>query len=502
MIRNLTVVFLLAVVVALPFVFRQEHSGGDWRPGDPVLAIVSPHNEAIRYEFAEAFSTWHRQKYHRPVKIDWLNIGGTTEISRYLTSEFAASARATGDPSKVTARIDLFFGGGEYDHTRMFQRGLTVPPWPEEPPFDPGYPEKLSGETWRTSVLWGNVLSTFGICYNLDRLHDLGVTAPPTQWSDLTNPVYFGQIGVADPTKSGSIAKAFEMIIHSEMAKNVSAAGFTMAQVDEYEQTRQWPDAYQTVVEDGWIKGVRLVQLIGANARYFTDSASKVPIDVSAGDAAVGLSIDFYARFQAQVSRDESGRERMVYVTPVGGSSVSADPVSLLRGAPNRDVAVRFIEFVLSREGQRLWNDQPGKRCSTVKKYALRRLPIRRDMYPQPCSTDDLTDPTINPYALAQSFTYRPRWTVRHFNVQRDLIRAMCLDSADELRDAWRAIVANGGPACQPDAMAQLTRLPDGVTWATAVEITTKTDRLTYLREWTATYRKNYRRAKGAVHPL
>ncbi|MEI6084035.1 MAG: extracellular solute-binding protein [Verrucomicrobiota bacterium] len=491
MIRNLTVVLLLAVVVALPFVFRQKQSVGDWSGGDPVLEIVSPHNEAIRYEFQEAFSAWHRQKFGRPVKIEWLNIGGTTEISRYLVSEFAASG-------KTTTRVDLFFGGGEYDHTRLMQQGLSEAPWTELP-FDPGYPERLSGETWRATNMFGTALSTFGICYNLDRLRDLGVTAPPTQWADLANPVFFGQIGVADPTKSGSIAKAFEMIIHSEMARTVHAAGITEAQIENYEKTRKWPDTYQAAVEAGWLKGLQLVQLIGANARYFTDSASKVPIDVAAGDAAVGLSIDFYARFQAQVSRDDSGHERMVYITPVGGSSVSADPISLLRGAPNRDVAVRFIEFVLSRQGQQLWNDQPGQPCSTVKKYALRRLPIRRDMYPQACSTDDLMAPTINPYTLAQSFTYRPRWTARHFNVQRDLIRAMCLDSADELRDAWRAIIQNGGPVSQTAAMAELTKLPAGVTWASAVEITKKSDRMTYLREWTESYRGNYRRAREAV---
>lgn len=502
MIRNLTVVGLLVVIVALPFLFRPAATGDDWRSGDPVLTIVSPHNEAIRFEFSQAFSAWHRQKFGRPVKIDWLNIGGTTEISRYLISEYAASARTTGDPLKATARIDLLFGGGEFDHTRLFQQGLIVPPWPEgQPPVEPDYPDRLSGETWRTPAVWGTVLSTFGICYNRDRLDDLGVTVPPTRWRDLTNPVYYGQIGVVDPTKSGSIAKAFEMIIHSEMAQTVWAAGFTTAQVDEFEQTRTWPENYQRAVEAGWVQGLQVVQLIGANARYFSDSASKVALDVAAGDAAVGLTIDFYARFQAQVSRDASGSERMVYLTPVGGSSVSADPISLLRGAPHREVAVRFIEFVLSRAGQRLWNDEPGKACSVVRKYALRRLPIRRDMYPQPCSSDNLADPTINPYALAQNFTYRPRWTARHFNVQRDLIRAMCLDSGDELRAAWRAIVANGGPARQPDAMAQLTKMPAGVTWGSAVEITKKSDRLTYLRDWTASYRENYRRAREAVRP-
>ena len=37
------------------------------------------------------------------------------------------------------------------------------------------FPEKLSGETWRTATLFGNVISTFGICYNVDRLRDFTI---------------------------------------------------------------------------------------------------------------------------------------------------------------------------------------------------------------------------------------------------------------------------------------------------------------------------------------
>lgn len=451
MIRNLTVLFVAAIVIALPFALRQREAEGDWRAGDPVLTIVSPHNEAIRYEFARAFSDWHKRKYNQPVKIEWLNVGGTTEISRYLVSQFEAANRTgTG--------VDLFFGGGEYDHRRAFERGLTEPPWPagKEPhELLDAIPESVSGETWRTATMFGTALSTFGICYNRDRLRDLGITSPPARWSDLADPRYFRHLGVADPTKSGSIAKAFEMIIQQQMHEAAD------------------PHA-------GWETGVQLVQLIGANARYFTDSASKVPIDVAAGDATAGLAIDFYARFEAE----SAGKGRMEYVTPVGGSSVSADPISLLRGAPSREVAVRFIEFVLSLDGQRLWRAKPGTPDGT-KKYALHRLPVRRELYPE---ADE------NPFTLAQQFVYRPEWTGKHFNVQRDLIRAMCMDSGEELRAAWQAIIERGGPSQQPAAMEMMQRLP--VTWETALQVTQSRDRLDYLREWTELFRGNYREAQ------
>jgi iron(III) transport system substrate-binding protein len=551
MLRNLLILGLVALVVAAPLVFQQASVTGGWKPGDPELVITSPHNECIQYEFEQAFTHWHHKHHGAWVKIDWRNLGGTSEISRYLTSEYVAAFRGwwksrgkpwpagaeemllkdtppaeagldqmwqawrqTDDPRHFGGKIDLFFGGGEFDHQQAYGQGLTLPPWPagQEPAglFGAGdgtvlIPESLSGETWRRDYLFGAVLSTFGICYNLDRLQQLGVARPPERWEDLTDPVYFGQLGLADPTKSGSIAKAFEMIIQEQIAVTLASAGITPQQIAGWErQGGQPPAAYEALVGRGWENGLRLIQRLSANARYFTDSASKVPIDVSMGDAAAGLAIDFYARFQAELSRAPDDRERMRYITPGGGSSVSADPISLLRGAPHRTLAVRFIEFVLSADGQRLWNDAPGKPCSRVKKYALRRLPIRRDFYPpgqypEACATDNLADPAINPYTLAQSFTYRPRWTGRHFSMHRDLIRCMCLDAGDELRAAWRAILDHGGPSRQPEAMALLGQLPghpEPVTWQSAADYGRRhKNRLDYMREWTTFYRTNYRKA-------
>ena len=94
MARNLSILLALAVILALPFMFRQETGVREWRAGDPVLVVITPMNEAIRHEYALAFSRWHEQKYGAPVKVDWRNIGGSTEISRYLTSEFITSFRA------------------------------------------------------------------------------------------------------------------------------------------------------------------------------------------------------------------------------------------------------------------------------------------------------------------------------------------------------------------------------------------------------------------------
>lgn len=574
------VVLTLAALIVLPFVFRRDKAVARGTGTEATLVIISPHNEAIRYEFGRGFSAWHESRYGQPVKVDWRVIGGTSDIMRYLEgamtqafrawwtaqgrvwpaggaelildrrfdpsrppAETAAGARwerqrelwtawrETDAPSAFSCRIDLFFGGGVYDHDIAARQGLTVAPWPldEEPAGlfhdEAGrelIPRELSGEVWRNEFFFGTCLSAFGMVYNPDRVAGLGLM-PPERWRDLADIRYAGLLGVADPTKSGSVAKAFEMMIHEQCHQAVREAGFSLEQCQAYERAladwrpgAPWPEtvprAYQEAVEAGWRRGIFLVQKIGANARYFTDGAGRAPVDVSMGNAAAGIAIDFFGRFQSEFSVGPDGRRTLEYVTPKGGSSVSADPVALLRGAPNRELAVRFMRYVLSEEGQKLWTYRPGT-PGGPERYALRRLPIRRDFYPGSWpdaraarhlewAADALDDPRVDPYALAGEFEYFPRWTARHFGVHRDLVRAMCMDSGNELRALWSAIREQGGPAAWPQAMALMETLPDRpepLTWAVAPELARRTERMDLLRHWTLFYRERYRTARQAL---
>lgn len=133
-------------------------------------------------------------------------------------------------------------------------------------------------------------------------------------------------------------------------------------------------------VEEGWIEGWRLLQLTGANARYFTDTSQKPPIDVATGNCAVGMCIDSTGRQQEEAVRRRDRSERLGYLSPVGGTVSSVDPIALLRGAPNRPAAEAFIDFALSMEGQKLWNFKPGTEGGP-ERFALRRLPVRKDFY-------------------------------------------------------------------------------------------------------------------------
>jgi len=474
MIRSLLVLTAILAVLALPFLMKPEENLLE--EADETLVIISPHNEAIRFEFTRAFVDRIKEKHGKVVRIDWRIPGGTSEISRFIEGEYLAafqyhwtselgrpwsaevaeaaqngkielpknpedddlpqSARRAYLASDVSSGIDLFFGGGRYDYDKQARKGNLVnsgilrrhPNWFGEPT---GIPHFVGGEEyWDADGRWvGACVSAFGIVYNTDVLARLQIEHPPAQWSDLGAPAYLGQVAIADPTKSGSAAAAFEMLIQQQMQLAVENAG---GNVDERR------------LAEGWANAMQLIRRISGNTRYFTDSASKIPIDVSLGDAAAGMAIDFYGRFQSEAVTQPDGSTRMHYVTPVGGTSIGADPIAMLRGAPNRKLAEEFMDFVLSIDGQKLWNFKVGAPGGPVK-YALRRLPIVPVLY-APEYAQYRSDPDVNPYQQAKAFQYHPEWTGRLFGAISFTVRVMCLEPHEELKAAWAALIANDFP--------------------------------------------------------
>ncbi|HRJ72396.1 MAG TPA: extracellular solute-binding protein [Terrimicrobiaceae bacterium] len=457
--RILAVLAALVVVLALPFALKPKENL--LAQADDTLVIISPHNEAIRYEFSRAFGEFHKARTGRTVRIDWRIVGGTSEIARYLLGEyynaFQREWKAAGNvwteevansfanpaadsparkaflASQAGIGIDLFFGGGAYDFIAQAKAGNLVDSGviAEHPAWFTGssIPASVSGEPYYdANGRWiGTCLSAFGICYNTDSLRRLGVTTLPASWDDLTNPKFFHQVALADPTKSGSIAKAFEMVIQQQMQEVVGTG-----------------EATEAALSEGWARGLQLILKASANSRYFSDAAGKVPMDVSLGDAAIGMCIDFYGRFQSEAVKIGDTSSRLQYFTPVGGSSVGVDPIGLLRGAPNPEIAREFIAFVLSLEGQKLWNFKVGT-PGGPSRYALRRLPIRQELY-SPEFAAYRSDPDTFPYEEAKSFTYHEAWTGPLFSVLRFIIRVSCIDSHEEQASAWRALIAAGFP--------------------------------------------------------
>ncbi len=464
-------------------VLRRQSATTTSHRADDRLVILSPHNESIREEFGEAYAAHWKKSTGRSLYIDWRTPGGTSEIRMVLDAGFKAAAEI----NRPGIGVDVFFGGGEPDFVSQAKLGRLVPlrvfqSHPEWFGKDGPVPEIFTGERYYPlDHVWvGTCVSQFGICYNPDVLKRLKIS-PPSSWRDLADPRYAGTIALADPTKSGSVARAFELVVQGEMLRAIATPGADRAAASEA----------------GWTAGLQLIQQMAANARYFTDSASKVPLDVGQGNAAAGMCIDFYGRSFAAELKSKSGSPRLVWTAPAGGTNLSGDPVAVLKGAPHLEVAQDFVEFCLSREGQTLWFGKPGTPGGPQQR-ALHRTPIRRDVYIPEMLTNS-TMPDAMPYSDPANFTYQRDLTGASFNTLRQLVKIMCIDSHEEMKSAWLALRDAGMPA---DALAVFSDV-SLMTYAKAGkgdpildghDVLKAADRATEIGEW---FRANYRKAEA-----
>ena len=528
--KNLALLVAVLAVVVGPILMRPKGDEAMLK-GQDTLVALTPHNEAIRSEFSEAFREWYRAKTGRTVVIEWLTPGGTSESTLYLNGAYTAAfenhwRRGLGrkwenavengflDPktvpansaaedtprqaarrafleSDIGARVDVFFGGGVYDFKKMADAGLLVDcgyvsAHPEI--FGPGkpFPPMLGGEQYYDEKgRWiGTTFGAFGIAYNRDQIARLGVPEP-RRWSDLADPRYLRSLAIANPTQSGSANKALEMLVQQQM--NLVAA-------------EQGADE-KRITEEGWTRAMRLLQRIGANARYFTDSSAKIALDIEAGEAAAGMTIDFYGRFQSEAVRRADGSSRIGYTDAEGGTSYGTDPVGLLRGAPHRELAKQFIEFVMT-DGQKIWGWKAGT-PGGPRRHSLRRLPMLAELY-GPEFRKFRSDPDVFPYEAAKSFHYEGKRTAPYFNGIAFVVRVMCIDTHNELTTAWQALIdaqqltgafppqalAAFGDVRSVDYAAATTRIRDAV-GSSADKIT----QVQLAKELADGFRATYRRA-------
>jgi ABC-type Fe3+ transport system substrate-binding protein len=372
------------------------------------LVLMSPHWQGIRIEFTEAFKADYKQSTGRDVELQWLDVGGGgSDITRYIESQFQVKPGGIG--------VDICFGGGIDPYTYLKDKGLLAPfVLPRDiladiAPSIGGVPLHDPDHMYYSATMAG-----FGIIYNKAVLKKLGLPEPQT-WADLDEPGYFSWVGSADPRKSGSAHMAYEIILQ----------------------------AY------GWEKGWQVLTAMAANARGFTAAAGQVPKDVTAGEVACGLCIDFYAWAQVRIY----GSDVIGFVLPQDLTVVNGDAIAILKGAPNRSVAEAFVTFVMSEKGQRLFMLSRGQKGGPADND-LGKFTVMPKLY------DELkgrTPVTVNPFEWKSTFVYDPRRGTIRRTIVDDLIGAMLIDPHRELASAW---LKAQEPASPQDALKKLCAVP------------------------------------------
>src|SRR5437773_43293 len=373
---------------------------------EPRVILISPHNEAIRYEFGRGFDQWHRQRFGQGVAVEWRDAGGTADALRFVQSEFVTKPDGIG--------IDIFFGGGSEPFLLLADKKLALPYQPPKEILS-GIPQSLNGiEVYDAGHAWyGAALSSFGILQN--RLVQQRMKLPfVTRWEQLARPELYGWVGIGDPRNSGTMINMFEAFLQA----------------------------------CGWDRGWQLLAEIAGNARKFDRISSTTAKDVTLGETAYAFAIDFYAFTQIAVA----GRSNMTFALPQDFTAISPDGIAILKGAPDRVFAQRFVEFVLGEDGQKLWF-LPRGHPEGPQKYSIERMAVRPDFYRRYRQVSNIE---FSPFELKQSFRYNARLAGDRREVVAALAGALLVDTQPELRAAWRAVIGRGLSAADREALRRV----------------------------------------------
>lgn len=345
------------------------------------VTIISPHTREIQTEFT---ALW---KSKNPgVEIKWIDQGGTSQDLSFIRQQFSKEGA-----KEKGIGIDLFFGGGGETYSELEEDGVLAPL-----PSSYSIPAELNGVPLRgkDNVWVAAALSGFGILYN-KKIAARDKLPVPQTWADLTNPKLRDRIGLADPRQSGSAHTAYEIILQS----------------------------------NGWDKGWKVLTAMTGNARAFATSASEPLQDVQNGEAVFCPAIDFYALNTIL----KAGEDKLGYIEPKGQYVVTADPIAMLAGAPNSEGAKKFVQLVMSSEGQKLWYLPKGS-AGGPKNSDLFRLPALPTSY-KPIPKNATAK--IDPYANKNISKYDADKAAQRRRALDDLIGATLIDNHDAIKSAW-----------------------------------------------------------------
>jgi ABC-type Fe3+ transport system substrate-binding protein len=358
------------------------------------VIVISPHNELIRIEFKRAFREWHEKHFGTPAEVEWRDVGGTTDALKFVDSEFSRKPDGIG--------IDVFFGGGLEPFLFLADKKLVQR---YDPPDEiiGKIPQKACGvEVYDPNHYWfGAALSSFGILQNtlVQRLCGLPFVK---RWEELSNPRLFGLVGVGDPRNSGTMNTMFETILQ----------------------------AY------GWERGWELITMIAGNARKFDRISSTTAKDVTLGETVYAFAIDFYGFTQIAMA----GKENMTFVLPEDFTAINPDGIAILKGAPNLQIAQRFLDFVLGEDGQKLWF-LPKGHPEGPQKYSIERMSVRPDFYTR---YKGISNIGTSPFDLKMNFVYNNQVAKTRRDIIASMIGALIVDPHTELKAAWKAVIARG----------------------------------------------------------
>ncbi len=223
----------------------------------------------------------------------------------------SGSTLAKIDAEKKNPQADVWYGGtldpqsqaGEMDLLMPYQSANLAEIMPQ---FKD--PAKRKGNY--SSAVYVGILG-FGV--NTERLKEKNLPVPKC-WKDLTDPMYKGEIQIADPQSSGTAYTALA----------------TFAQL--------WGDD----------QSFDYLKQLNKNISQYTKSGVAPARNTARGETAIGIG------FLHDYSLEKEQGAPIELIAPCEGTGYEIGGVSILKGARNVENAKLFVDWALSKEAQEL----------------------------------------------------------------------------------------------------------------------------------------------------
>ncbi|QUG74482.1 extracellular solute-binding protein [Erwinia sp. E602] len=223
----------------------------------------------------------------------------------------SGSTLAKVDAEKNNPQADVWYGGTLDPQSQAGEMGLLQAyKSPNLEQIMPQFrdPAKLKGNF--SSAIYVGILG-FGV--NTQRLKEKNLPEPKC-WKDLTNPVYKGEIQIADPQSSGTAYTALATF------------------------TQLW----------GEDQAFAYLKQLNGNISQYTKSGIAPARNAARGETAIGIG------FLHDYSLEKEKGAPLTLVSPCEGSGYEVGGVSILKNARNAENAKLFVDWALSKEAQEL----------------------------------------------------------------------------------------------------------------------------------------------------
>jgi len=230
----------------------------------------------------------------------------------------------------------------------------------------------------------GFAAAGYGIMWNTRYLKAKKIPAP-SEWVDLTKPVYHNHVGMSAPSRSGTTHLTVETILQGK----------------------------------GWDKGWQMLKQISGNFKTVTERSFGVPDGVNSGNFGVGIVIDFFG-----LSSKGSGFP-VEFHYPTSTTLVPAN-IAIVSKAPNKENAGKFINFLLSKKGQEL-----------LLHPKIRRLPVNPATYAK--APANFPNP-FKDSSIGSAVKFDLKKSKNRYNLVNSMFDVMITYRLEDLRDATKAI--------------------------------------------------------------